>query len=378
MSFGLASWDSAGDPSWNTDQVLKPCIDIITFVIGDSTTYSYPQYTGATISVQQAPTSATITITYPDGVPTISLSFAEIDWYLTLWVFVESWPSALETQFSYRILNANGTNAITPDLLALPMEFVESVSTSAGSLNADVCDLVASETPGSPAYVATVSQTDYPEPPFVMIDLPEYPYFGGILDYQDWPSPGNWTIRIAGVFASAPTLYLFRRRTTPITEPVTGMGINFYDEGGDCIANAGEDILLGFTGEAETPPIDNFDVPANNTYTFTIGNQDQTWTPDAPLPTNALLWVPAKQISCAEGCLYDPKKPFEAGRLIREWHSGICRYNSTDLMMRLNLILSRTWSGASGYSADTFYYHDIAGGAYTGTYLIADKDMVIP
>jgi len=352
-----------------------PCVDVWVVDMWDSGSArqkDYPELTDATIRCEVSPSVLPATITYPGGVPTIDVptTFNGVG-TVTVTVFLVSLPSSLEVPYSYRIINADGSYAVAPTNTLL--EFVESITATASSAFSDYCGIVVLLYGVTSTYYVTVTKADYPTPPFVMIDLPDHPYFGGIMDIQDaLGASSNWTIRISGNFATAPVVHLFRN-IEPGTAPSTGIGMTLYDASGNSIMTTTDD-LLGFTGEAETPAISNFDVPAAGNYGSSvpsIGNLDQTWTPTAALPTNALVWMQAKQIICVEPCT-SGKTTMD--RIIREYQSGVCRYSSTDLMLRLHTITSFSRNN----SDDIYFGLDIDGGDYVGTYIIADKDRVIP
>ena len=376
MTFGLDFFNSSGNLRWGAEEFSMPCIDVWQWVIGDSNVKSYPALTGATIRCEVSPSTWAAAITYPGGVPTITLSTNGFGlWEGHVTVFLVSLPTSLETQFSYRILNADGTWAVSP--LNTILEYVGSASTSAASATADECASY-SQMFGAPAtYSCTVPKSTYPDAPFVMIDLPTHPYFGGVMDIQDnlGTDTTNWTIRVSGDFASAPTVYLFRRKAVD-AGPSSGMGMAIYDESENCVFST-SDNLLCFTGPPVTPPIYEFNVPANGAGSVTIGNLDQYWTPGVALPTNPLIWLQSKQITCTEQC-YAPGKGVPQERVIRQWNSGIARYSSTALMLRLKTITSFTRDPyASG--TELFYGDHTVGSAisYVGSLLVADKDRVV-
>jgi hypothetical protein len=372
MSFGIDFFDAAGDLRWGATQYSMPCIDIWAYQFAGSTTRDYPELEGATIRCETSPTSIIATVTYPGGIPTISISNVGMLVYTAaITVFLETLPSSLETQFSWQILNDDGTHAVSP--LNTILELVESISTTATGALSDSCGSYSQIYGATSSYYASVAKADYPNPPFVMIDLPNHPYFGGQLDIQDnLGTSSDWLLRISGTFVSAPTLYLFRNRgiTSP---PSTGVGIALMNPDGDCIF-ASSDNLLGFTGPPEVPEILEFDVPAALSGSVTIGNLDQIWTPAVALPTNALVWMQAKQIVAVEQC-YSPGKGIPMDRVIREWTSGVCRYDTTDLMLRLKTVTSFTRAPEAVNTE--WFYGDINGGDYVGSCLIADKDRVI-
>jgi len=368
MSFGLDCYNAAGNLRWGASLYSMPCIDVWVYQFAGATTKSYPELTGATIRCETSPTSIVATVSYPGGVPTISISGPLVH-TSAITVFLETLPSSLETPYSYQVLNGDGTYALSP--LSTVLEFVESIATTATGALSDSCGSYSFVFGATSSYHATVAKADYPSPPFVMIDLPEHPYFGGQLDIQDnLGASSNWLLRISGTFVSAPTLYLFKNRgiTAP---PSTGMGIALMNEDGDCIFSS-SDNLLGFVGPPEVPGILEFSVPAALSGSVTIGNLDQVWTPAVALPENALIWMQAKQIVGVEQC-FSGGKGTPMDRVIREWTSGICRYGATDLMLRLKTVTSFSrW-----YVNTEWFAGDINGGDYVGSCLVADKDRVV-
>lgn len=372
MTFGLDFFDDAGDLRWSAGDHVLPLVDVWATGLLVPDSRSYPELTGATIACEVNPVTWEATITYPDGVPTITItSWGGVSavFYGTVYVFLVSLPTSLETEYSYRILNADGTYALSAVTTAL--EFVESISTSAGTSNDDSCINYAYFNGPAPSYYATVNKAAYPVPPFVMIDLPAHPYFGGLMSIQGEGGGDVWILNIGGSFASAPTLYLFRP-ITPGAAPSTGVGMTLFDEVGDCIFST-EMNLLGFVAPPETPPIYEFDVPANDSGSVTIGNLDQAWTPATPLPTNTLVWVVSRQIVCIEDCEEPPKLGIYP-RIVREWSSGICRYDTDDLMLRLHTKTSHT---RNAIGTETFWGDTTTGGAYRGRVFIADKDRIL-